>query len=91
MSSMLWSKSIWTKSNDGDGPKWISGIYKVVRYERSLSDRLGVHYRAYYIRGKSKCWGYYVDAGTPYYLSLKEAQTACEKHSKEMHDQVTTR
>lgn len=72
----------WTKTDDGDGLKWISGIYKVVQYAQSLSDRLGMHYRAYYIRGRDKYWGYYVDAGMPHYKTLKAAQAACDAHLK---------
>lgn len=82
---------IWTKQDDGSGPAWISGIYKVEQYDASLQDRLGVHYRAYYKPTGWKHWGNYVDAGTPHYRTLKAAQVACATHLKGQHEQVTSR
>ena len=81
---MTWTKV--TTHNEPNGAfegDWVSGIYKIVRYERSIADNLGPHYRAYYIRKPDKCWGYYVDKGQPYYLTLNTAKVACAKHQKE--------
>lgn len=82
---------IWTKVTTHNEPRgafegdWVSGIYKIVRYERSIADHLGVHYRAYYIRKPDTCWGYYVDQRQHHYPTLKAAQAACETHAKESH------
>ncbi len=73
---------IWIKTDDGDGPKWISGIYKVVQYEYDRQHHLGLHYRAYYIRKGDQHWGWYVTPTTPSYSTLEAAQAACETHLK---------
>lgn len=89
---MIWTKV--TMHNEPPGAfegDWVSGIYKIVRYEESIQDRLGVHYRAYYIRKPDKCWGYYVNTSRPYYLTLKAAQAACETHLKEHDVQTASR
>lgn len=81
---MTWTKVAVLHDPPGAFPgDWVSGIYKIERYEQSIQDRLGVHYRAYYIRKPDTCWGYYVDPATSHYSTLKAAQTACERHEKE--------
>lgn len=75
---------IWAKT-DHAGPIWISGIYKISRYDQDLPNHLGVHYRAYYIRKPDKYWGYHVDPSQPYFLTLKAAQAACETHWRDEH------
>jgi hypothetical protein len=59
---------------------WISGIYKIQRYERSITDGLGVHYRAYVKRRNATCWGWHPYPETPWYLNLTAAQAACAQH-----------
>lgn len=82
---------IWTKVTTHNEPPgafegdYVSGIYKIVRYDRCLAECLGPHYRAYYIRKPDKCWGYYVDSRQPHYPTFKAAQAACEVHAKESH------
>lgn len=82
---------IWTKTDDGDGPKWISGIYKIVQYEYDHQYHLARHYRAYYIKKGDRYWGWYVDHATPSYSTLEAAQAACETHLKEHNVQTASR
>lgn len=61
--------------------QWISGIYKIQRYSESADNRYRPTYRAYYIRQGDRNWGYYVEAGVPFYQTLADAQAACRAHA----------
>lgn len=65
----------WTKKDDGSGPSWVSGIYKITQYECDLANHLGVHYRAYFIRKGDTCWGWHPYPETPWYRTLKGCAT----------------
>jgi hypothetical protein len=73
----------WTEISlyDGEMTYWISGIYKVVRYNPD-------EYYAYYITPIQSNWGDRVGKppcrrrdGNEYYDSLQSAQDACRNHS----------
>lgn len=70
----------WVKS-DFAGPIWISGIYKIVRYEKDPQNMGRPTYRAYCKRPGETMWGYYVDRDETYYSTLKAAQQACAQHA----------
>jgi|CXWL01.1.fsa_nt_gi hypothetical protein len=81
--AMTWTKV--TTHNEPPGAfegDWVSGIYKIVRYEANYANPQGPNYQAYYIRKPDKCWGYHVDEKTPFYPTLKAAQAACAGHAK---------
>lgn len=63
----------------------------VQRTSRGYQDRLGVHYRAYYIRKGDKCWGYYVDPSQSYYLTWEAAKAARETHLNEHDVKIASR
>lgn len=68
---------------------WLSagGKYKIVTYDNSnwvstFRALKSGFYAAYYKPKGWKCFGNNVDKNTPFYRTLKEAQTACELFDK---------
>lgn len=70
----------WVKS-DFAGPIWISGIYKIVYYEKDSQNMGRPTYHAYHQRPGETMWGYCVDRDETYYSTLKAAQQACARHA----------
>lgn len=85
---MTWTAYDHTGPNWFCGVYWISGLYKIVFYERISTYGNGrPGYTGYYIRKGEKNWGYHVNPKEPYYDTLEEAQAACSLHWETVKDE----